>query len=302
MHIPDGFLSTPMATALDLIALPAVAGMARRAQGKFADNRIPLMGVMGAFIFAAQMVSFPVAAGTSSHLVGGALLAITLGPAAASVVMTAILVTQALIFQDGGVLALGANIVNMAMAGVLAGYLPYALLKGRRSGIFLGGFLSVVASAALALGELLHSGAAIPPLALQISVGVFLLCGVMEGAITVAVVGALERIQPGVIREPQAAARRTAGVIAGIAGLLAGAGALAASEWPDGIEKLVGNTAGTASLFPAPMADYQIALGASPWTGRVAAALAGIAVVYALCTVISRALRATGTPANREGA
>src|SRR5689334_9974296 len=115
MHIPDGFLSTPVATAMDVIAAPLVAGIARRAQSGFEDHRIPLMGVMGAFIFAAQMLSFPVAAGTSSHLVGGALLAVTLGPAAASIVMTAILITQALIFQDGGVLALGANVFNMAI-------------------------------------------------------------------------------------------------------------------------------------------------------------------------------------------
>ncbi len=142
MHIPDGFLSTPVAVVMDVVALPVVAGMARRAQRGFSDHRIPLMGVMGAFVFAAQLLSFPVAIGTSSHLVGGALLAMTLGPAAASIVMTAILLTQALIFQDGGVLALGANVFNMAIAGVLAGYVPYVLLKGQRSGIFLGGLLS----------------------------------------------------------------------------------------------------------------------------------------------------------------
>src|SRR5882757_2901673 len=132
MHIPDGFLSVPVWATMDAIAAPSVALLARRAQREFDHHRIPLMGVMGAFIFAAQMINFPVGSGTSGHLVGGALLSFTLGPAAASIVMTAILATQALIFQDGGLLALGANVFNMAIAGVLVGYLPYLLLRGRK--------------------------------------------------------------------------------------------------------------------------------------------------------------------------
>ena len=121
---------------------------------------------MGAFVFAAQMINFPVGIGTSGHLVGGALLAIVLGPPAAAMVMTAILASQAFVFQDGGILALGANVFNMAMVGVLAGYLPYRLLSGfgernslmgrasprwRSSAIFAGGFLSVLTSGCLAL-------------------------------------------------------------------------------------------------------------------------------------------------------
>src|SRR6266480_3934384 len=98
MHIPDGFLSPPVWGVFDVLAVPAVGLMARRAQRSMDDRNIPLLGVMGAFVFAAQMINFPVGAGTSGHLVGGTLLAITLGPAAASVVMTAILVIQALVF------------------------------------------------------------------------------------------------------------------------------------------------------------------------------------------------------------
>src|SRR5205823_10328309 len=124
--IPDGFLSIPVWGTMDAIAVSSVAWISRRAQREFDHHRIPLMGVMGAFIFAAQMINFPVGNGTSGHLVGAALLSFTLGPAAASIVMTAILATQALIFQDGGLLALGANVFNMAIAGVLAGYLPWA--------------------------------------------------------------------------------------------------------------------------------------------------------------------------------
>src|SRR2546427_11034229 len=141
MHVPDGFLSPPVWATLDAAAIPAAAYMVREAQREFEEKRVPLLGVMGAFVFAAQMINFPVGIGTTGHLVGGALLALTLGPGAAAVVMSAILAIQALVFQDGGILALGSNIVNMAMVGVLAGYLPFQLWgsgKRRRLAIFTG--------------------------------------------------------------------------------------------------------------------------------------------------------------------
>ena len=150
VHIPDGFLSTPVWATLDVAAFPAVGYMARRAQRGFDDARIPLLGVMGAFVFAAQMINFPVGIGTSAHLLGAALLACTLGPAAASVTMAAILAIQALVFQDGGILALGPNVINMAIAGVLAGYLPFYLWgegRWRTAAIFAGGVLSALVSA-----------------------------------------------------------------------------------------------------------------------------------------------------------
>src|SRR5260370_11169727 len=176
MHIPDGFLSTPVWGTLDVVSAPAVAWVARRAQRDTQDHRIPLLGVMGAFVFAAQMINFPVGPGTSGHLVGGALLSCTLGPAAASVVMIAILTIQSLIFQDGGILALGANIFNMALVGVAAGYLPYHLWgngKNRSASIFLGGFCSVLVAALLAISELLLSGIAMTGTVLSGSVALF---------------------------------------------------------------------------------------------------------------------------------
>src|SRR5713101_8843825 len=113
MHIPDGFLSPPVWISLDAAAVPAIALVARGAQEHLEDRRIPLLGVMGAFVFAAQMINFPVGIGTSGHLVGGTLLAVTLGPAAACIVMAAIVAIQAFVFQDGGIMVLGANIFNM---------------------------------------------------------------------------------------------------------------------------------------------------------------------------------------------
>src|SRR5262249_20119204 len=156
--------------------VPAVWYAARRAQRGFEQAQAPLLGVMGAFVFAAQLINFPVGAGTTGHLVGGALLAMTLGPAPASIVMTAILALQALVFQDGGVLALGANIANMALLGVLAGYLPFWLWGStpwRRSSIFAGGALSVLVSGVLALSELLLSGVPMPGRMIAISLALF---------------------------------------------------------------------------------------------------------------------------------
>src|SRR5271154_5597723 len=125
LHIPDNFLSPPAWATLDAVSIPAVGLMVRQAGRELEDTRIPPFGVIGAFVFAAQMINFPVGVGTSGHLVGGALLAYTLGPAPAVLVMTVIIAIQAFVFQDGGVLALGANVFNMAVVGVLAGYLPF---------------------------------------------------------------------------------------------------------------------------------------------------------------------------------
>ena len=240
MHIPDGFLSTPVWITMDVTSAAAVGFIAHRAQRETQDHRIPLLGVMGAFVFAAQMVNFPVGLGTSGHLLGGALLAIVLGPGAATVVMTAILALQALIFQDGGVLALGAKVNNMALAGVAAGYLPYRLWGRRAGAIFTSGFLSVLVSACLALGQLLISGVRMPSGALWVSLGLFLVSAIMEGVITVAAVRGIERLNMGWVRGPESTSSRTLAGVALGALVLVAAGTLVASAAPDGIQKLAG--------------------------------------------------------------
>jgi len=281
MHIPDGFLSTPVWGTLDVISAPAVAWVARRAQRDTQDHRIPLLGVMGAFVFAAQMINFPVGPGTSGHLVGGALLAIVLGPAAASLVLTAILVLQALIFQDGGVLALGANVFNMALAGVAAGYLPYRLWvhQSRSGAIFAAGALSVMTSACLALGQLLISGVPMPGGVLWASLALFVVSALMEGAITVAAVRAIERLNPAWVAGPRPTSSRTLASVALAALLLVVVGTLVASAAPDGIQLLTGQ-----------------ALDSAAWSQRTAAGIAGLALIFVLCylggKVISRRRRA----------
>ncbi|HYW44524.1 MAG TPA: energy-coupling factor ABC transporter permease [Bryobacteraceae bacterium] len=301
MHIPDGFLATPVWATLDVAAAPALAYTVRRAQRGFDEARIPLLGVMGAFVFAAQMINFPVGIGTTGHLVGGALLAFTLGPAAAGVVMAAIVAIQALVFQDGGILALGPNIINMAILGVLAGYLPFHLWgagKWRRMAIFAGGVVSVLVSAICALAELLVSGVRMPAAVLGISLVLFVVSALLEGAITLAVVTALETIQPGFIRKPAAARSLALGAVSVVAVLLAAVGVLFASTAPDGIERLgqqTGIAAHARALLSTPLGNYQAAFLQSPWLSKAAAGLAGLALIYTACLIIGRLVARRGS-------
>ena len=295
MHIPDGFLSPPVWATLDVVSVPAAAWMARRAQRDSEDRKIPLMGVMGAFVFAAQMIDFPIPLGTSGHLVGGALLTVVLGPAVASVVMIAILAVQALVFQDGGIMALGANIMNMAIGGVLAAYLPYRLwaARWRSAAIFAGGLLSVLVSACLALSQLALSGVPMPRRLLALSLALFLVSGILEGAITVAAVRAIERLNPGWVRAPAESGSRVAGAFAIAAVLLATAGILVGSAAPEIMAKLaagVGFTAHAPTWAHAPLAEYEWKGFESAWLRRASAALTGLALIYGLCAITGRLL------------
>lgn len=296
MHIPDGFLSTPVWATLDAAAIPAVGYMVRRAQRGFDDAKVPLLGVMGAFVFAAQMINFPVGIGTTAHLLGGALLAYTLGPAAASVTMASILAIQALVFQDGGILALGPNMINMAIAGVLAGYLPFYLWGGgrwRRASIFAGGVLSALVSAVLALSELLISGVRMPLSLLGVSLTLFSVAALLEGAITVTVIGALEKIQPNFVRRPREGRPLALGAAALAGLLLATVGVLLAAAAPDGIQKLgiqTGIASRTRALFSTPLTGYQAAFLAAGWQRKTLGGLAGLALVYGACLIFGRAV------------
>ncbi len=269
MHIPDGFLSTPVWATFDAIALPGVALIAHRASRTLDDGRIPLLGMMGAFVFAAQMINFPVAAGTSGHLVGGALLAIVLGPWAAALVMTAILAIQAFVFQDGGILALGVNIFNMGVVGVFAGYLPYLAL-GRtlaNTSLFLAGTFSVLISATCALVELLISGVKIQRHLLMISMIVFAISAVIEGIITLAAVRAIERLNPKSVRAPQP----TSSPIVYIALAVAIVAIVFASQRPDALQQLL------------PVEGES----ESHWIRQALSSLAGILGAFGVCYAIA---------------
>src|SRR5512147_218372 len=129
MHIPDGFLDAKTALATGALAAAGLGLALRDARRSLPPRKVPLMGLSAAFIFAAQMLNFPVAGGTSGHLVGAVLASVLLGPSAAIVVMTAVLLIQCLLFADGGLLALGANLFNMAIVAVLGGHAVYRAVR-----------------------------------------------------------------------------------------------------------------------------------------------------------------------------
>jgi cobalt/nickel transport system permease protein len=214
MHIPDGFLSPEVAAACAVPAVGAVGYGLRRASRELDERRVPLLGVTAAFVFAAQMLNFPVAGGTSGHFLGAALAAILLGPWLAGVVLSVVLVAQAFVFADGGITALGANVLNMGVIGalVVGGVMVGArrVLPNHR-GVLLavsgaGAWLAVMAGAAATAVELAISGTVPLATVLPAMLGVHMVIGVGEAVITVAAVSAVLTTRPDVVRStPQGA-------------------------------------------------------------------------------------------------
>jgi cobalt/nickel transport system permease protein len=215
MHIPDGFLDTATSVATWVVSAGSVAYAVRQVNKELEERQVPLIGVTAAFIFAAQMLNFTVAGGTSGHLLGGALAAILLGPWAGMLVLTSVLAVQALLFQDGGLLAMGANIFNMAVVGVLVGWGIYVgakrLLGGKPWATMLGGFVaawaSVVVASLVAALELAISGASPLGVALPAMGSVHILIGMGEGLITMAVLAFLRAARPDLLALRQSASK-----------------------------------------------------------------------------------------------
>jgi cobalt/nickel transport system permease protein len=212
MHIPDGFLAPEVAAVCAVPAIGAVGYGLRRASRDLDERRVPLLGVTAAFVFAVQMLNFPVAGGTSGHFLGAGLAAILLGPWMACLVMSVVLVTQSFVFADGGITALGANILNMGVIGALL--VGGLMLLAQRAlgrvgtvsrGAFLavagvGAWLAVVAGAVACSFELAISGTVPLGTVLPAMLGVHVLIGVGEAVITVAAVSAVLSTRPDVVR------------------------------------------------------------------------------------------------------
>ena len=258
MHMANELLSVPVAAVTVAISAVIVTIASRRARQTASDARLPLMGVMGAFVFAAQMINFtlPGMPGTSGHLGGGVLLAILLGPAAAIVSMAAILIVQCLLFQDGGLLAMGCNIINLGVIPCLVGWAFYRVVLGPAARAaagrqYLAAWIACVAGvtsgAAMVPFEAAASGVLQVPLShfLGVMIGVHLVISLCEGAVTFAVIAYLRRVKPELMgvetMDPQAAGNRPGyGVVAVsllvTALLLAGVASWFASTLPDGLE------------------------------------------------------------------
>jgi cobalt/nickel transport system permease protein len=207
LHTPDNFLSVPVALAMWAVTLVVLAIAVRKVDRTLDERAVPLLGVTAAFIFAAQMVNFPVAVGTSGHLLGGVLAAVLLGPWAGTLVMAAVIIVQALLFQDGGLLVLGANILDMGVIGTLGGYVVYRALarilggeaRGRVPAAAVAGWLAVMGGA-LAIGlQLLVSGVITPEVVLVV-LGVHALIGIGEGVITAAALLFIGSTRPDLFR------------------------------------------------------------------------------------------------------
>ena len=252
MHMANELLSIPVATGTLAIAAGSLGFICRMVRQVIAADKLALMGILGAFVFAAQMVNFqlPAMPGTSGHMVGAVLLAIILGPHLAVIVISSVVIVQCLIFQDGGLLALGCNIINMALVPSYLGYFLYrTVTNGRFSSlkVYIGAMLACVvaieAGAILVAIQAALSGVLAVPLStfLITMIGVHFLVGFIEGLVTVAVLTYLQQLRPdivvdslpGTVRLSKNAVLATLGILA----VLTGAGlSLLASDLPDGLE------------------------------------------------------------------
>ena len=211
LHIPDGFLSLPVACVGWAVSLPFVIWALRKTH-EVEDKTIPLAGLLSAFVFAAQTLQFPIPGGTTGHLVGATLVTILLGPTLGVVVLTAVLILQALIFGEGGLLALGWNVTNMAVVMGLMGAGFFHTLRRRGAGLGLSAFVAAwFATQAGSLVTCLELAAAkTSPLLVSLPAmfATQALVGLGEGLVTVFTIGFLNKARPDFLIEDSLVTRR----------------------------------------------------------------------------------------------
>jgi cobalt/nickel transport system permease protein len=241
MHIPDGFLDAKTALATGVLAAGGVGLALWQAKRSLQPRQVPLLGVTAAFVFAAQMLNFPVLPVVSGHLLGTVLAAVLLGPAGAVIALTAVLAVQCFLFQDGGVTALGANIFNMAVAGTITGYGVYRLARrwlGLAWSAAIAGWCATVISAILCAAELAWSDMASWRVLLPAMMGIHAVIGLAEGAITALVLVAIARRRPELVEQPTTTpwSALALGLVVAIG--LAWFVSPFACQWPDGLEQV----------------------------------------------------------------
>ena len=303
MHIPDGFLNLAVSLVCWVLAIVGIGVALWRSRETLGERRVPLMGVLAAFIFAAQMLNFTVAGGTSGHLIGGMLAAVLMGPWAGVLTMTTVVGIQALLFQDGGLLAMGANILNMAIIAPFVGYGIYrgvmTSARGKRWGTSVGGFAGawasvIVASIACAI-QLGFSGTSPIGVALPAMAAVHALIGIGEGLITAGALAFIAVTRRDLL-EPAGAA--TGGLRWAAVGLVL---ALAvtlfapfASPHPDGLERVAEDKGFIGTAKDAPyevIADYVLPGVSNEAIATIAAGVVGTLVVAGVAFAIARLRR-----------
>ena len=303
MHIPDGFLSLGVSITCWLISIFILSLALRSINRNFNERQVPLMGVMAAFIFAAQMINFPVAGGTSGHLLGGTLAVILLGPWSAMLIMTAVLTVQALLFQDGGLLALGANILNMGLLAVIVSYGLYRLAAGRSRFIRLAAtgiaaWLAVITGALATSLQLWLSGTVRLELVLPAMLAVHALIGLGEAFITITTLAFIERTRPDLVQVTSRSNGSRGLVLAGLGiSLLVVILSPLASIAPDGLERVAlrlgfSTSAQTPTFKLLP--NYSL-----PFLGRtslatILAGVVGLLIVTGLVLLLAHSLRKKG--------
>lgn len=305
LHIPDGFLSGMVALVSWGIAILLVGIAVRRKRLESNPRHIPLMGIMAAFIFAAQMINFPVAGGTSGHLLGGALAAIVLGPWAGMLVMTSVIALQALLFQDGGLLAMGANILNMGLVTALIGFGLYRAASNgsaaaRTAVTGMAAWLSVMAGALLTAAQLWLSGTSPAAVVFPAMLAVHALIGVGEATITVAALSFIARTQPNLITTEQTREHGGRGWIAAGIFITFGVVLLApfASIHPDGLERVAGDLGFLPAAQEAEFhifADYLIPKLGAENLSTILAGIIGVTAAGATAAFIGFKLKRPGS-------
>jgi cobalt/nickel transport system permease protein len=301
MHIPDGFLSIAVSVICWAITASTVGLAISKTNRSLGEKQIPLMGVMAAFIFAAQMINFPVAGGTSGHLLGGALAAIVLGPWAGMLVMTSVIAVQALLFQDGGLVVMGANILNMGLVTAAVGYGLYRSTFNRSKTFKLtvagiAAWLSVMTGALLTSLQLWLSGTSNLQLVIPAMLGVHALIGLGEALITVSALTFIFQTRPDLLGEGTESAQGSRGWV-WVGGALALAVTLIsplASTDPDGLNRVATDLGfiNTAQSSAGPLAGYALPFLESASLSKIVAGAIGVLVVGAVVFLVGRGMKA----------
>jgi cobalt/nickel transport system permease protein len=323
MHAPDGFLGPWVAVATGGISLLVLWFAVRSASREMGDRQVPLAGIAAAFVFAGQMLNFPVASGTSGHLIGAALVAILLGPSLAALVVTVVVVVQALVFADGGITALGVNVLNMAIVPAFGGWALFwafrRVLPVRSGGVvgataLASGLTVVLAAMAFSLEWLFGATAPIPfDTVFGAMVGVHVLIGIGEATISALVVAAVLAVRPDLVAgardlsPDQLSAPIRVGAkpfaIAGVlvALLLAVGVSQFASSAPDGLERVaadhgIADRAGEHTFADGVLADYATSGIDNETLSLAIAGAAGVTITLVVGFGLISALRRTRSP------
>jgi cobalt/nickel transport system permease protein len=302
MHIPDGFVSLPVGASTGLLAAAGVSYAIWRTGRTMPKARAPMLGLSAAFIFAAQIINFPVIYGVSGHLLGAALAAVLLGPSAAIVALSCVVLLQCFMFADGGLSALGANTLNMGIIGVISAYAAYRAVllvtrdRHRPAAAAIAGWVSVVITSLACASQIALSRKIEARLVIPAMLFTHALIGIGEALITAMVIGSLEKARPELLDQsrPQTASRWGSVLVYGTLASLALALFVSpfACPWPDGLEHVAArlgfDTAAAQPVLTGWMPDYRIAVFGEGKLSTAIAGAVGTICVLALGLLIGR--------------